>query len=349
MARISAGLLLLLLMAAPSMSAERFAFVIGQNRGGPAASDLRFAEDDAKRYAQLLEDFAEVPDSNIRLLLHPDSGALAQTAVRMTTMLRGRGDPSDALLFFYYSGHADAEGLLLDSTRFSFSALRLMLDSMPSGVRIAVFDACQSGVVVALKGGARAEPFFFADRMKIRGEIWIASASASERAQESATLKSSLFSFHFFTGLHGSADVSGDGRITAAEAYQYAYRKTLETSALTTGVLQHPVYRFNITGEGDVVLVDLSKRRGGIIVDTACTGTFLILSRNYTDVFADFYKENNREKFVALPPGDYTIINARDGSKIGLYRFSITGRKTIRCAAAGFQPSLLPYSGAAGQ
>ena len=252
-------------------------------------------------------------------------------------------DPSQATLFFYYSGHADNEGLLLDSTHCTFAAINKLINGISAGIRIAIFDACQSGVVVAFKGGMRAEPFFFDNRQKSQGEVWIASASANERAQESATLKSSLFSFHLFTGLRGSADLSADNRVTVSEAYQYAYSKTLETSALTTGILQHPVYRFNLSGEGDIVITDLSERRGGILVDGSCRGTFLIMSRNYTDVFADFSKEKGRENFIALSSGDYIIINARGGDDIGLYRFSIGGRKTVRCSNDLFRASLLPY------
>ncbi|MBN1575343.1 MAG: caspase family protein [Chitinispirillaceae bacterium] len=338
---------LLVISIVSILFAERYALIVGQNSGGASVDDLRYAEADAGRFVQVLSDFAGVKPANIHLLLRPDSMMLMAAGDSLTSRMKNPDDPRQALFFFYYSGHADAEGLLLDSTHFEFGALRQMLSRIPAGIRIAVFDACQSGVVVAFKGGTRAEPFFFSNRQRSQGEVWIASASANERAQESATLKSSLFSFHLFTGLRGSADLSADKRVTVTEAYNYAYRKTLETSALTTGVLQHPVYRFNITGEGDIVLTDLSDRSGGILVDGSCKGTFLIVSRDYTEVFADFYKERRQETFIALSPGDYTIINARGGDDIGAYRFSISGKKTVRCRAGRFRKSLLPYRGAA--
>jgi hypothetical protein len=341
--RVSVTALLFALSVTTAFSANRYALIVGQNSGGVSVDPLRFAEADAGRFAQLLRDYAGVEAGNLHLLLRPDSASLMTAGSRLTSIINDFDDPAQVLLFFYYSGHADNEGLLLDSTHCAFVALKQLLSNIPAGIRIAIFDACQSGVLVAFKGGTRAEPFFFSNQQKSQGEVWIASASASERAQESSTLKSSLFSFHFFTGLRGSADLSADNRVTVTEAYQYAYRKTLETSALTTGILQHPVYRFNLTGEGDIVLTDLSERRGGILVDGGCRGTFLVLSRNYTDVFADFSKEKGRENFIALSPGDYTIINARGGDDIGLYRFSISGRKTIRCSSNLFRASLLPY------
>jgi hypothetical protein len=339
-----AAVLLGVILSVTLLQAQRFALIVGQNHGGEAVDNLKYAEADAEKFATLLRDIGGFASADINLVLRPDSVNFAAAIDSMEGRIAKCENPGKTLLFFYYSGHADAEGLLLNSTHCSFAAFRSSLSRIPAGIRIAVLDACQSGVVAAAKGGTRAEPFFFNERQQAQGEIWIASASASEQAQESATLRSSLFSFHFSTGLHGSADVSGDGRITMTEAYQYAYRKTLETSALTTGILQHPVYRFNITGEGDIVLVDLSGRCGGVVVDGTCKGTFLILGRNYTDVFADFYKEPGCEKFVALGPGDYTIINARQSGDIGLRQISVRGRATVRCAARQFHPSLLPYT-----
>ena len=120
-----------------------------------------------------------------------------------------------------------------------------------------------------------------------------------------------MFSFHWFNGLRGSADVSLDNKVTLNEAYQYAYRKTLETSALTNGEMQHPMYRFNVVGQGDIVLTDLNSGSSGIVVDKSCKGKFLVLSENYLDVFADFYKKANCEQFISLFPGTYTIVNAQ--------------------------------------
>ncbi len=329
--------------AAPA-GAYRFALVIGHNDGGPKTGALRYAENDARECAQLLRSHAGFSKRNIELLLHPDSSYLISAADKLSEKIASSGHPENTMLFFYYSGHADHEGLLLGSSRLSFGTVKSMLERMPAGIRVAVFDACQSGGVVAYKGGARAEPFYLTSQQKSRGEVWIASSSANERAQESETLRSSLFSFHLFNGLRGSADVSSDNRVTISESYQYAYRKTVETSALSTGVVQHPVYRFNISGEGDIVLTDFSERRGGIIVDGTCEGTFLVLSRSYTEVYADFYKPEGKETFIALGSGDYTIINARGASDIGMYQFSVRWNQTVRCGASKFRASLAQES-----
>jgi hypothetical protein len=96
------------------------------------------------------------------------------------------------------------------------------------------------------------------------------------------------------------------------EAYRYAYRKTVETSTLTGGEAQHPMYRFAIHGQGDILLTDLTDKHGGVLFDRTCEGKFLVLSDSYTDIFADFFKKKNSEWFVALEPGNYRVINAQD-------------------------------------
>jgi hypothetical protein len=334
-------ILFLVLFCNSSAFGYRYALVIGQNRGGASVENLHYAETDAKRCVTLLKTYAGFTDNSIVSLIGPDSNQVIRTIEKIYATIKNTPNPEHALFLLYYSGHADAEGLLLESTHLPFATLKKLVSDIPAGIKVAIFDACQSGAVVAFKGGVRAEPFFLSGQQKMNGEVWIASSSANERSQESETLKSSLFSFHLFNGLRGSADVSSDNKVTVSEAYQYAYHKTIETSALTSGIVQHPVYRFNISGEGDIVLTDLSDRLGGIIIDGSCSGTFLILSRNYTDVFADFKKGPDKETFIALPIGDYTVINARGGTDIGLFQFSVTKSQTLRCKASMFRASLL--------
>lgn len=324
-----------------SVFGYRYALIIGQNKGGASVEDLHYAETDAKRCVTLLKKYAGFTDNSIVSLIGPDSSQIIRTIEKIHATIKNTPNPEHSLFLLYYSGHADADGLLLGSTHLPFTTLKKLVSNIPAGIKVAIFDACQSGAVVAFKGGVRAEPFFLSGQQKMNGEVWIASSSANERSQESATLQSSLFSFHLFNGLRGSADVSADNKVTVSEAYQYAYHKTIETSALTSGIVQHPVYRFNISGEGDIVLTDLSDRLGGIIIDGSCSGTFLILSRNYTDVFADFYKGSGKKTFIALPIGDYTIINARGGTDIGLFQFSVSKSQTLRCKASMFRASLL--------
>jgi hypothetical protein len=302
--------------------AERYALLIGSNYGGNDVEQLQWAETDAGRFASLLTTLGGFDSSATVTLLHPDSAALDKELGRAAAQVRRSRTPENDIFLLYYSGHADGLDMLLGATKYPLKQVQKYLDSLPAAIRIGIFDACQSGAVTAYKGGKRAEPFYLTAPQKIKGQVIIASAAANERAQESESLKGSIFSFFWLSGLRGSADASGDRRVTLNEAYNYAYRKTVETSTMTGGEAQHPMYRFNIRGEGDITLTDLAVSRGGIRFDRSCEGKFLVLSDSYTDIFGDFFKKKNTEAFVSLDPGSYTVINANNG-EVGLFSFSV--------------------------
>ncbi len=307
---------------------SRYAIIVGQNDGGSSVGTLQYAVRDAKRVADVLKSIGDFPKENVILLTDPDSLDILNSIEKTGLLIRNKQEQEKALFMFYYSGHADMNSLLLGKTRFSLEKIQKMISVFPAAFRIAVFDACQSGVVTAFKGGTRAEPFYLQNNAAlVKGQAIIASASATERAQESSTLKGSVFTFHWINGLNGSADISADNQITLNEAYQYAYRKTIETSALATGEIQHPVYRFNIAGQGDIVLTNLNKSESGIFLGNDCEGKFLVLSEDFLEVYADFYKEKSRDIFISLNHGKYTIVNAR-GSDVSTLALTLK-RKII--------------------
>ncbi|NLG18021.1 MAG: caspase family protein [Fibrobacter sp.] len=337
------ALLFIAFILLQSASAYRYALLIGQNDGGNKVEDLRFAEEDTRRFADVLVKLGGFERSNVITALRPDSSDLQNHLSRAARLLKSERDPQNSLFLLYYSGHADGQSLLLEETKYPIGKIESFLDSIPAGIRIGIFDACQSGAVAVYKGGTRAEPFFLRDQQKIKGQVIIASSAANERAQESQSLKSSVFSFHWLNGLRGSADFSADRKVTLNEAYQYAYRKTVETSALTSGEIQHPSYRFNISGQGDIMLTDLQNSSSGLIVEKECIGKFLVLSESYLDVYADFHKEDNRDVFISLPPGKYSVVNAR-GKDVGTYQFELNRNKTHQVLSSMFIPNTLTES-----
>jgi hypothetical protein len=216
-------------------SANRYALLIGCNYGGSDVEQLQWAEADAQRFGGLLTTIGGFDRSATVILLHPDSAALDNELKKAARVARMSKTPWNDLFLLYYSGHADGRDMLLGTDRYPLMKIQGYLDSLPAAIRIGIFDACQSGAVTAYKGGRRAEPFYLTNQQKIKGEVIIASTAANERAQESGSLKGSIFSFYWQSGLRGSADASGDRHVTLDEAYRYAYRKTVETSTLTGG------------------------------------------------------------------------------------------------------------------
>lgn len=333
----------ILIILCSNILANRYAVIIGQNKGGKQLRSLRYAEEDARRFSKLLIEIGGFQKENVVTLLGTDSVGVSSALRKTSDVLFEKKDFNNSLFLFYYSGHADEEGLLLGQSRYSFEKLQKEISNFSSGIRIGIFDACQSGVVTAYKGGKRSEPFYLQNQQQVKGQVIIASSAATERAQESEALKGSVFSFHWLNGLRGSADLSNDRKVTLNEAYQYAYRKTVETSALATGEIQHPVYRFTIQGQGDIILTNLEQSAGGIVFDRNCSGKFLVLSENYLDVFADFYKNSAAEHFISLAPGKYTIINAQ-GRDIGTCQFNLGENKRKRIRKSDFSPVTLTQS-----
>ena len=319
---------LLMWGGAQGVYAKRYAVIVGCNNGGGGAVPLKFAETDAQECALIVRTLGGFAAENIALLTGADSAAVRREFNRTDSLIRTDSDPQ-SLFLFYYSGHADVGRLKLGAGGFSLKKIRDYFEDLPAAVKIGIFDACNSGVITTFKGGKAAEPFFFQQRRDIKGQVIIASSSAVEAAQESQTLKGSIFSHHWFNALRGSADFAGDGRITVNEAYQYAYRKTIETTALIAGEVQHPVFKFDIQGQGDIVLTTLTKTEGGVLFDKASEGKFLVLSDDYINVFADFYKKKGSESFIALSPGAYTIVHAV-GRDVGTGVFMLHARETYR-------------------
>jgi hypothetical protein len=337
------SLIFCILWFAASAFPARYALLVGCNDGGSTVDPLKYAETDADHFASLLTKLGGFDPSTTATLLHPDSASLSTALRTIRAQARSSKSPESDLFLLYYSGHADGRDLLLGKSKYPLARIQTFLDSIPSGVKIGIFDACQSGAVTAFKGGKRAEPFYLKNPQKIKGQVIIASAAATERAQESESLKGSVFSFYWLSGLRGSADASGDRRVTLNEAYTYAYRKTVETSTLSGGEAQHPMYRFNIHGEGDIVLTDLGTGRGGMLFDKSCEGKFLVLSDSYTDIFADFFKKKNSESFVTLDPGYYTVVNA-NGGEVGMFNFALGENESRSLAQSMLVPNTLTES-----
>ena len=148
--------------------------------------------------------------------------------------------PGDEVLM-HIAGMEDPESRL-DESLFSYARLRNAMDRMEAEVQIAILDACASGAITRLKGGRRQKAFMVDASSDMRGYAFLTSSSGDEAAQESDAIGASFFSHYLVSGLRGAADVTGDGRVTLNEAYQFAFQNTLEGTERTQGGAQHPAY-----------------------------------------------------------------------------------------------------------
>jgi len=254
------GAFLSVALGAPAAAAavERYAVLVGNNRGDVDEPELRFAEADAARVHGVLRDVAGFQPDRMVLLRGEPSAVVERTLIGMNDRIRSaQSRPGvQAMLFVYFSGHADAQALHLQKTSLELSLLEQLVRSSAAAFRVLVVDACRSGALTRVKGGAAAPAFDIKIDEALSGEgtVFLTSSSANEDAQESDTLGGSFFTHYFASGLLGPADQDGDGRITLDEAYRYAHENTLRASSRTLAGVQHPTFRYDLRGQGRLVL-----------------------------------------------------------------------------------------------
>ncbi len=242
--------------AAAAAQAERFAVVVGNDAGQPPDAPLSYAETDASRMAAVLQEVGSVRPENLVLLRGQDAATVRRSLIAVNDRLRAAGRP--AVLIVYYSGHADASALHLGPTELELSELEQLVRGSAAGFRLLILDACRSGALTRVKGGAPIPPFDIrVDERAGEGAVFLTSSSASEDSQESDEIKGSFFSHALVSALLGAGDANGDGRVTLDEAYRYAYEATLRASSRTLGGLQHPTFQYELRGAGDLVLATL--------------------------------------------------------------------------------------------
>ncbi|MFP2930136.1 caspase domain-containing protein, partial [Pyxidicoccus sp. 3LG] len=240
--------------AAPAAFAEeRFAVVIGANAGWANDKPLRHAESDAEHVRDVLVELGGFSADRVHLLRDPDTAEVRALLRRMAGWLRA--NRGDTLLFVYYSGHADERHLHLRGEPLSHEELYGVLRDSPGRVRLGVVDACRSGSIVETKGGRPVASFAsqVVDELEVNGLALLTSSGADELSQERRALAGSVFTHHLVSGLRGAADANEDGRVTLSEAYQHAYQRT-EADTAATPVPQRPAFRYELKGQGEVVL-----------------------------------------------------------------------------------------------
>ncbi|MBN1307128.1 MAG: hypothetical protein JXA18_04370 [Chitinispirillaceae bacterium] len=306
------GTLLFISLLAGAASAARFALLVGNPHGGSDVAALKFVDNDLKAMGTTLSGYCGFQKEHIVSIVGKGPYEVDEAFGRLRRMLP---EGEENLLLLYYTGHADRENLKMGEMRFPITEMKRRFSAFPASIRIGIFDACQSGSFTRLKGGKLAAPFLFKDMEKIKGEVILSSSSATENAQESDLYGNSIFTFHFVNALRGSGDLSGDGKVTLSEAYQYTYNRTVSSTARTWGGVQHPSYQFRIQGEGDVVLADLTVGTRGILLEGGVAGEVTMFDSS-SNIVADCAKEQGSRMIIALNPGTYQIVvGTGDGRK----------------------------------
>jgi uncharacterized caspase-like protein len=260
---------------------RRYAFLIGSNKGAPHETPLRYAEADVHAVAEALIDLGGFSSEKVVRLVGASANrvrsALLELNLAIQRDLRAGGE---AVLFVYYSGHADAQNLHLGGTELPTQELSSLVRVSSAKLKILLLDACRSGTLTRVKGGRPVAPFQIGvqDLLRNEGYAIITSSTAGEDAQESDALRSSIFTHHFLAGLRGPADVNGDRLVTLGEVYTYAAEQTLKTSLTTVAGSQHATFDYDLRGRADPVLADLRSRGERAELVLTASGEYLVMA-----------------------------------------------------------------------
>ncbi|HVE87139.1 MAG TPA: caspase family protein, partial [Myxococcales bacterium] len=301
---------LALASAAPAQQLRRLALIAGNDDGGRDTRPLVYATGDARKIHEILTRLGGVRSEDATLLLNARAddflSALAQLEARAAEARR-RGDR--AALLVYFSGHAKDGALRLGDTAIPLEALKARLSAAPADVRLGIFDACRSGAMVRSKGVRKAPAFEVQSdaRADAQGLVILTSSASDEDSQESDLLAGSYFTHHLASGLRGDADRSGDGRVSLSEAYAYAYDRTVADTAESAAGAQHPTFSYDLAGNGDLVLTELSNRPEGLRFPAAAPQGVYYLVDGRGRVVAEVFKEAGAERKIVLSPGRYRV------------------------------------------
>ena len=285
-----------------------YAIVVGSNVGGPGQTDLRYAEDDARKVAAVLAELGGYTAEQIDVVVHPTPDELRDRLAKLEARVTADvGAGRQARVFFYYSGHARAQAIDLGSSELPLAELRERLFKVPATLTVVVLDACQSGAFSRIKGAAPAADFSYSSRERLdaAGIAVLASSSGSELSQESEQLHGSYFTHNLLVGLRGAGDTDGDGQVTIDEAYRYAYNQTLLATAETAVGGQHVTFEADLKGHGEVPLSFPRAATAALVLPPALQGKTLVEDRRAHAVVAEIYKAKGAPVRIAVAPGDY--------------------------------------------
>ncbi len=291
--------------------AHSFALVVGDNQGGPGQEPLRFAETDASSMADVLRELGHYDASDVEVLLHPAATDVTSALDELVAKVRkaaAQGDSSKVV--FYFSGHARANAINLGGDELPLRALRDRLSALPSALVLVVLDACQSGSFSRIKGAEPAADFSYnsVTGLTQKGLAVMASSTSQELSQESDELKGSYFTHHLVTALRGAGDVDGDGRVSLDEAYRYAYRRTLASTALTQVGEQHVTLETDLAGQGDLAVTYPAEAKAQLEIPGALEARVLVQERANGAVVAELAKVAGPPIRLALVAGAYDAV-----------------------------------------
>jgi hypothetical protein len=288
--------------------------IIGNDRGAPDEPRLLYAESDATRVHDVLLELGDVSPLNSVLLRGRDADFVRSALLAINERVREAAAKPDAqvVLMIYFSGHADANALHMDGSRLPLSELQQIARGSAANFRLVMVDACRSGALTRVKGGARVAPFALPasgeDPPPGDGIAFLTASSAHEDAQESDELRGAFFTHALTTGLLGAADSDRDGAVVLDEVYRYAYAATLRMTSRTFAGTQHPTFQYDLRGRGQLVLTRPQLQAASRATIMFPRGLEFLLMRDSEagPVIVELLA-SDQPRGLSLPPGRYFV------------------------------------------
>lgn len=327
----------LLLVPAPARAEPiRILVAASHSRGGDGEEPLRHSTEDADQVRDVLLSLGGFSQSAMVRLVDPTAAEL-RSAIDRARVIASTHPASDVTFVLYFSGHGDRDSLRLGSEAISIAEISDRVQSVPAALRVLVTDACRTDPT-RLKGIA-AEPGFALSNTSApaTGVVWLFASDTGEAAQESDELRGALFTHYWVSGLRGAADADGDGRVTLAESYDFAYSQTLYRSARSSGVLQHPTATFALRETAPVVLTRTFGASTKIEVPRGADAHYLVYALGSRSVLGELWSHPDHRAVLAIPPGQFIVQRRTSDAGSGAAEIAIAAGQDRILAPSDFR------------
>jgi hypothetical protein len=314
----------------------RILVAASHSRGAPGELPLLHAAADVEHVQGVLTALGDFRPDDVITLVDPTLAAL-NSALDRARALAAAHDPGEVTFLLYFSGHGDRDRIHLGPEAVTMADLTARVRAVPAALRMLVTDACRN--YPTRSKGITTEPGFAIVNPEAHpadGVIWLFSSAEGEPALESDELQGAVFTYYWVSALRGAGDANGDGRVTLAESYDFAYSQTLLRSSRGSGVLQHPAAVFDLREAAPIVLTKTSGTSALVRFPQAADAHFLIYALGSRTVLGELWGSAEHEVVFALPTGRYLVQRGTGGGSAGL-EFSLSAGETRTLRAEEFR------------
>lgn len=217
--------------ASKATSPRMFALVVGISDYEGVASDLQYADDDARIFYNYLNKAFpnEIKNGEAKLLI--DAQANYYNIVSELKRIFAQSNENDYIIF-YFSGHGGRGSFApynIGGTSLEHNEVKQIFKSAQAKYRLCIADACHSGSVSS--GQTYTSNYESNQGLDDARLAVFLSSSSNETSIESSGLRQGVFTYYLMKGLKGEADLNNDLYVTAGELFVYTRKAVIQFSA----------------------------------------------------------------------------------------------------------------------